>query len=117
MHRFREPDPRHHGRNHRHGGRGPDRRCVADVRKQSREAGADDETQSECSAQKPERPGALVWLRDVSDVRARNCDVSAGQAVDNSRSENVLVYGSELQLPLNDRFAVMGAAYAQRCAR
>lgn len=29
---------------------------------------------------------------------------------DNSRSENVLVYGAELQLPLNDRFAVMGAA-------
>jgi hypothetical protein len=29
---------------------------------------------------------------------------------DNSRSENVLVYGADLQLPLNDRFAVMGAA-------
>ena len=29
---------------------------------------------------------------------------------DNSRSENVVVYGADLQLPLNDRFAVMGAA-------
>jgi hypothetical protein len=29
---------------------------------------------------------------------------------DNSRSDNVLVYGAELQLPLNDRFAVTGAA-------
>ena len=29
---------------------------------------------------------------------------------DNSRTENVLVYGADLQLPLNDRFAVMGAA-------
>jgi hypothetical protein len=29
---------------------------------------------------------------------------------DNSRSNNVLVYGAELQLPLNDRFSVMGAA-------
>jgi len=29
---------------------------------------------------------------------------------DNSRSSNVLVYGAELQMPLNDRFSVMGAA-------
>ena len=87
VHRLRQPEQRHGGRDKRDGRGRPDRRGVADMGQRAADGRAEDEAETERRANEAVSTRAILRPRDICDVRARGRDVPARQAVDDAGRE------------------------------